>query len=31
MDLHNFLHGMTTMFRNLDEIHDLVHEIYPAK
>ena len=31
MDLHNFLQSMTTLFRNLDEIHDLVHEIYPAK
>jgi hypothetical protein len=31
MDLHNFLHNMTTLFRNLDEMHDLVHEIYPAK
>ena len=31
MDLYNYLQGMTAFFRNLDEMHDLVHEIYPAK
>jgi hypothetical protein len=31
LDLQNLAQGMTSFYRNLDEMHDLVHEIYPAK
>lgn len=31
LDLQNYLHSLTTFYRNLDEMHDLVHEIFPAK
>jgi hypothetical protein len=31
LDLRGHLHALTGFFRDLDEMHDLVHEIYPAK
>jgi hypothetical protein len=31
LDLHNLVQSVTAFYRNLDEMHDLVHEIYPAK
>jgi hypothetical protein len=31
LDLHNYVNNLHTFYRNLDEMHDLVHEIYPAK
>jgi hypothetical protein len=31
LDLQNYVQGLNSFYRNLDEMHDLVHEIYPAK
>ena len=31
LDLQNHAQSLTNFYRNLDEMHDLVHEIYPAK
>jgi hypothetical protein len=31
LDLQNHVQSLTNFYRNLDEMHDLVHEIYPAK
>jgi hypothetical protein len=31
LDLENFAQGLNRLYRDLDEMHDLVHEIYPAK
>jgi hypothetical protein len=31
LDLQNYVQGLNAFYRNLDEMHDLVHEIYPAK
>lgn len=30
LDLDNQISGLTRLFRNLDDMHDFVHEIYPA-
>ena len=30
-DLQNYVQSLNSFYRNLDEMHDLVHEIYPAK
>ena len=31
LDLRNHIDGLTRFYKDLDEMHDLVHEIYPAK
>jgi hypothetical protein len=31
LDLQNYVQTLNTFYRDLDEMHDLVHEIYPAK
>ncbi len=31
LDLRNQIDGLTRFYRDLDEMHDFVHEIYPAK
>jgi hypothetical protein len=31
LDLQNHVQALKSFYRNLDEMHDLVHEIYPAK
>lgn len=31
LDLQNYVQSLNNFYRNLDEMHDLVHEIYPAK
>jgi hypothetical protein len=31
LDLQNYVQSLNTFYRNLDEMHDLVHEIFPAK
>jgi Protein of unknown function (DUF3209) len=30
LDLDNQIEGLTRLYRDLDEMHDFVHEIYPA-
>jgi hypothetical protein len=30
LDLQNYVQNLNTFYRNLDEMHDLVHEIFPA-
>ena len=31
LDLANHIEGLTKFYRDLDQIHDFIHEIYPAK
>jgi hypothetical protein len=31
LDLRNQLDGLTRLYRDLDEMHDFVHEIFPAR
>ena len=31
LDLEHQIHGLTGLYRDLEEMHDLVHEIYPAE
>jgi hypothetical protein len=31
LDLQNYVQSLTNFYRNLDEMHDLVHELYPAQ
>jgi hypothetical protein len=31
LDLQNYIQSLNSFYRNLDEMHDLVHEIFPAK
>lgn len=31
LDLSNQIEGLTRFFRDLDQIHDFIHEIYPAE
>jgi hypothetical protein len=31
LDLQNYVQSLNSFYRNLDEMHDLVHEIFPAQ
>ncbi len=31
LDLRNHIDGLTRFYKDLDEMHDFVHEVYPAK
>ena len=31
LDLQNYVQSLNSFYRNLDEMHDLIHEVYPAK